>query len=297
MSRTIADIRRHIRSAEGLKSVVKTMKTLALVSIGPYERAMPGLDEYAASVETGFRALLWNANAAVLERLCEPVPGPTGAIVFGTDHGMAADFNETLARFAAEALRSNPDGCYIWPVGELLAGRLEGSGLPMSPPIKAPESVDGIPGLLSCLLYDVDRRRARNGLGRIVVFHQLPIWGSGCEPASSALLPLDRAWLDGVVGREWPSRRLPEPINEFLPTVEALLREHLFASLFRACVSSAAAEHSVRLASMQRAERNINDLLDGLDREYHEQRQAVISEELFDVIAGFEVLKTPNGAC
>ena len=202
MSRTIADIRRHIRNAEGLKSVVKTMKTLAMVSIGPYERAMPGLDEYETSVETGFRSILWNADSAVLERLCSPAPGPTGAIVFGTDHGMAADFNETLARFAVEALRSHTDGCYIWPVGELLAGRLEGSGLPMSPPVKAPESVDGIPGLLRCLLYDVDRRRAREGLSRIVVFYQVPIWGSGCEPASSALLPLDRAWLDEIVSRE-----------------------------------------------------------------------------------------------
>ncbi|HOT26887.1 MAG TPA: F0F1 ATP synthase subunit gamma [Candidatus Ozemobacteraceae bacterium] len=297
MSRTIADIRRHIQSAEGLKSVVKTMKTLAMVSIGPYERAMPFLDEYETSVETGFRALLWNADAAVLERLCEPAPGPTGAIVFGTDHGMAADFNETLASFVAKTLRSHADGCHIWPVGELLAGRLEGSGLPMSAPVKAPESVDGIPGLLSCLLYDVDRRRAREGLGRIVVFHQVPIWGAGCEPASSALLPLDRAWLDGIVARAWPSRRLPEPIDAFLPTVEALLREHLFASLFRACVSSAAAEHAVRLASMQRAERNINDLLDALGREYNEQRQTLISEELFDVIAGFEVLKTSDRPC
>jgi len=291
MSRTTVEIRRNIRSAEGLKSVVKTMKTLALVSLGPYERAMPTLEAYEKAVETGFRAILWNAGNDVSDRLCEYIPGPAGAIVFGTDHGMAADFNERLARFTESGLRNHPGGCYIWPVGELVAGRLESSGLPMSPPIKAAESVDGIPGLLSCLLHDVEHRRAHEGLSRILVFYQAPIWGMGCEPRSDSLLPLDRDSLAEIRQRDWPSRRLPEPFNDFTRTLEALLREHLFASLFRACVSSAAAEHSVRLAAMQRAERNINDLLDSLGREYHEQRQATISEELFDVIAGFEVLK------
>ncbi|HNW34666.1 MAG TPA: F0F1 ATP synthase subunit gamma [Candidatus Ozemobacteraceae bacterium] len=291
MSRTIVEIRRHIKSAEGLQSVVKTMKTLAMVSLGPYERAMPPLEEYEKSVETGFRAVLWDAGDEIAEKLCTAEPGPVGAIVFGSDHGMAADFNERLARFTEERLRRHSAPCHIWPVGELVAGRLEGSGLPMSPPVRTSESVDGIPGLLSGLLHDVEKHRTQDGLSRILVFYQTPLWGIGCEPASDALLPLDRPRLDEIRRREWPSRRLPESFNDFTQTLEALLREHLFVSLFRACASSAAAEHSVRLAAMQRAERNINDLLDGLGREYHEQRQATISEELFDVIAGFEVIK------
>lgn len=291
MSRTIVEIRHHIRSAEGLKSVVKTMKTLAMVSLGPYERAMPTLEEYERSIDTGFRAIFPGAGSAVSDKLCSDIPGPAGAIVFGSDHGMAADFNEQLARFTESRLREHPGGCYIWPVGELVAGRLAGSGLPMASPTRSPESVDSIPGLLSGLLRDVDRRRKTGEIGRIMVFFQTPIWGVGCRPASDSLLPLDRDWLDRVRQQKWPSRRLPEAFNEVTPTLEALLRERLFTCLFRACVRSGAAEHSVRLAAMRRAERNINDLLDSLGREYHEQRQAVISEELFDVIAGFELLK------
>ncbi|HEY9069341.1 MAG TPA: F0F1 ATP synthase subunit gamma [Candidatus Ozemobacteraceae bacterium] len=290
MSRTIVEIRHHIRSAESLKSVVKTMKTLALVSLGPFERALATLEEYENTVDTGFRAALETAGTAVPEELCRELPGPAGAIVFGSDHGMAADFNERLARFTEARLRNLPGGACIWPVGELVAGRLEDCGIRLEPPLRAPESVDAIPGLLSCLLHDIDGRRRRGEITRLLVFYQTPLWGIGCEPAWDALLPLDPSRLADVRGRKWPSRRIPEPLQALSPILEALLREHLFACLFRACVRSGTAEHSVRLAAMQRAERNIGDLLEALGREYHEQRQAAISEELFDVLAGFEAL-------
>ena len=43
--------------------------------------------------------------------------------------------------------------------------------------------------------------------------------------------------------------------------------------------------------AMQHAEKNIGDLLNGMNKEYHHLRQSSIDEELFDVIAGLEALK------
>ena len=74
------------------------------------------------------------------------------------------------------------------------------------------------------------------------------------------------------------------------PTVLALVREYLFVSLFKACAESLATENASRLAFMQRAERNIGDLLEQLRADFHQQRQNSIDAELFDLISGFEVL-------
>ncbi len=41
---------------------------------------------------------------------------------------------------------------------------------------------------------------------------------------------------------------------------------------------------------MERADKNINDLLEQLHRAFHQLRQSGIDEELFDVISGFEAL-------
>jgi len=73
-------------------------------------------------------------------------------------------------------------------------------------------------------------------------------------------------------------------------TLRALIREYLFISLFRACAESLASENASRLAAMERAEQNINELLETLHGTFHRLRQAGIDEELFDVVSGFEAL-------
>jgi len=54
--------------------------------------------------------------------------------------------------------------------------------------------------------------------------------------------------------------------------------------------NSLASENASRLAAMQRADNNIDELLDDLNGTFHHLRQSGIDEELFDVIAGFKVL-------
>ena len=73
----------------------------------------------------------------------------------------------------------------------------------------------------------------------------------------------------------------------------ALVREYLFVSLFRACAESLASENASRLAAMQRAEKNIDELLVDLNRAFHRLRQSGIDEELFDVVSGFEAQARP----
>jgi F-type H+-transporting ATPase subunit gamma len=77
-------------------------------------------------------------------------------------------------------------------------------------------------------------------------------------------------------------------------TLRALIREYLFVSLFRACAESLASENASRLAAMQRAEKNIDELLEDLNGTFHRLRQSGIDEELFDVISGFEALVEPR---
>jgi F-type H+-transporting ATPase subunit gamma len=60
--------------------------------------------------------------------------------------------------------------------------------------------------------------------------------------------------------------------------------------LFKACAESLASENSSRLAAMQRAEKNIEEMLDALNHKFHSLRQSTIDEELFDVVSGFEAL-------
>ena len=52
-----------------------------------------------------------------------------------------------------------------------------------------------------------------------------------------------------------------------------------------------------RLAAMQRADKNIDELLEDLNGTFHRLRQSGIDEELFDVISGFEELVRRGSFC
>jgi F-type H+-transporting ATPase subunit gamma len=104
------------------------------------------------------------------------------------------------------------------------------------------------------------------------------------------LLPLDETWWRELAELSWPTKNLPEFVGSDTETLRALIHEYLFVSLFRACAESLASENVSRLAAMQRADKNIGELLEDLNGTYHRLRQSGIDEELFDVIAGFEAL-------
>ena len=66
--------------------------------------------------------------------------------------------------------------------------------------------------------------------------------------------------------------------------------------MFAAFAESLASENAARLASMQVAERNIEDRLKGLTSEFHQSRQASVSSELLDIISASEALTRQRGS-
>ena len=104
------------------------------------------------------------------------------------------------------------------------------------------------------------------------------------------MLPLDHTWQNKLTATAWPTRNLPEVIEGAKSALEAFVRGYFFVLVFQACTESLASENASRLAAMQRAEKNIEDILEDLNRTFRRVRQESIDEELFDVISGFEAL-------
>jgi F-type H+-transporting ATPase subunit gamma len=114
--------------------------------------------------------------------------------------------------------------------------------------------------------------------------------GSIYEPIGKRLLPLDLDWQKQLVAAPWPTKLSPEVIHGVKSSLRAFIREHLFVLLFQACAESLASESASRLAAMQRAEKNIDGILEDLNLKLHRIRQESIDEELFDVISGYDTL-------
>jgi F-type H+-transporting ATPase subunit gamma len=91
----------------------------------------------------------------------------------------------------------------------------------------------------------------------------------------------------------WPTKKIPQVIDGPQPALDAFIQGYLFVLLFQACAESLNSENASRLSAMQRAEKNIKQILEDLNLEFHRVRQESIDEELFDVVSGFEALAKP----
>ena len=291
MSDTTASLRRKIKSAGDLQSVVRTMKALAASSISQYEESVLALADYYRSVELGLGACFRERSLASppVERPGPTEMGPIGAIVFGSDQGLVGQFNEVIADFAIKTLKSLPGKAQVWAVGERVHDRLQDAGMPLVGLFAVPSSVQAITPLVGQIQIESESHRTRMKCDRIYVFHNCPESGALYEPVSQRLLPLDARWQQGVAHTHWPTGNLPEVMGG-KAALRGLLHEYLFISLFRACAESLASENASRLAAMQRADKNIDDLLEELKGTSHRLRQNSIDEELFDVISGFDAI-------
>jgi F-type H+-transporting ATPase subunit gamma len=297
MSGTTESLYRKITSAQDLEGVVRSMKALAASSIGQYENAVQSLNDYCRTVELGLAACLRHA---------EPIPrvagksqskaGAVGAVVFGSDEGLVGRFNEVLAEFAMRTLSTLPGKTSkIWAVGERIQTLMTDAGPTQGGLLSVPTSVDAVTPLIGQILIEVEAARERGDVVAVYLFHNQPKSGAVYEPVGKQLLPLDNVWQSKLSALPWPTKRLPEIIQGAAPALQAFIRGYLFVLLFQACAESLASENASRLAAMQRAEKNIQETLEDLNRAFHRIRQESIDEELFDVVSGYEALSEEIG--
>ena len=293
MTGTTAGLRRKIGSAGELQSVVRTMKAMAASNIGQYESAERALGDYYRSVELGLSISLRQTApvARMMDGGAHKEPAAIEAVVFGSDQGLVGRFNDVVADFAVNALAALAGKPRVWAVGERVHGRLADAGLALMGSFAVPNSVQAITPLIGQILVEGESRHVQGRITELHLFYNRPASGATYAPVTQRLLPLDDSWQRRLAELPWPTAALPEVIGDHTLTLRALIREYLFVSLFRACAESLASENASRLAAMQRADKNIDDLLETLNGTFHRLRQSGIDEELFDVTAGFEALR------
>lgn len=290
MAQTLETLSRRRDTLGSIRSIVHTMKTMSAINAVPYEHAARAIGSYHQTVLDGLRAFVAKTGPVSLpdveraERLL---------VVFGSDHGLCGNYNEVLAESARlEAMKTGAPARVLC-VGARMSDALSDQGIRPECTFLPPASADGIGRLASDIVTRLDEFGSGDVHNRVavtLVFTRRADMGRR-EPEISQLLPLAPALLSGSGANEWHSRSLPDYTMPPAPLFAALLRNHIFASVFRASAEAMVTENAARLALMQQAEQAVDDRLEEVGGQFRLVRQDEITNELMDIIVGFETLK------
>ena len=293
MAQTLESLSRQNDTLTSIRGIVGTMKTLSAINAAPYEHAARSIEAYHQTILQGFAAFAHRAGGIAL-------PAEEAAahwtVVFGSDHGLCGNYNEALAALVqqhcqAQAPVPAPGKPHLLVIGAKQHDALVDQGLAPEVLLLPPASAQGIGRLAGEIVTRLDAIGHGQPLHRLAVtlaFTQRGEQGQR-EPVVRRLLPLEPGLLQP--DKRWPSRSLPDYRMAPGPLLASLIRNHIFASVFRASAEAMVTENAARLALMQQAEQSVDERRDQVQGELRSVRQTEITNELMDVIMGFEALK------
>jgi F-type H+-transporting ATPase subunit gamma len=283
----IEELRRRTAGATDLLQVVRTMRAIAVAGVREFEVAEQALARYESAVGQGL-ALAWpdlpSRPASNATRATDD--GPVGVIAFGSDHGLVGRFNETLAEYVRGLVSARREMRLI-VLGARLAARL--SDLSPKPEAESsmPRTAGGVTGAASDVLVKVEEWQSQ-GVDEILLVHNTWAPSGTYSPRAHRLVPFDPAII--AAENPWPRRTVPIVLGHKTQVATGLLDQYLRAIVARALTRSLVAENEARLTSTRGAEHNIGERIDELRREYRQAYQGAETEELLDVLAGFEAI-------
>ena len=292
---SLIDIRRRIRSTKSTQQITKAMKMVSSSKLRRAQERIVNSRPYAHEMLRVFNNLATRVDPSTHPLLNDdPTPGRTLLVVITADRGLCGGFNANVIKGAAQFLAERKAGTGAdqadlrEPRGRPRAGRPEGSRLLHAPwlrravrrgqPLQQPQVVARagdrqdlhrrVPGPDVSSVYLVYNEFRSVISQRVVIERLLPI--PKLEPQSPAMDTVDYLFE-------------PSPDRA---AVNTLLPYHVSVQVARALLESSAAEHAARMTAMDAATRNAKDMVDRLTLYMNKVRQASITREIIEIVAG-----------
>jgi F-type H+-transporting ATPase subunit gamma len=303
---TLKDIRARIGSVKNVQKITRAMEMVAAARLRRAEQRIEHLRPYADAIRRMTRRASEAAeNIPSLPILQERESVSTvGLLLVTGDRGLAGPFNSQIIRAGNRRARElQEEGTNVlW----YASGRRGVSSLEF----RGEDLAQGFTGFTDRPAY-ADAREIADAMtaayidekaDRVEIIYNGYISPMNQEVRHETLLPLQHADVlgdedeqedgeggDGDQPDQSRSLWIYEPDPEEI--LARLVPDYVEISIYRALLESTASEHGARMTAMRSASDNANELIDDLTLEANRQRQAEITQEIMEVVAGAEGLR------
>jgi F-type H+-transporting ATPase subunit gamma len=293
---TIQDIKRRLRSVGNTRKITRALELVAAAKLRRAEARIEAMRPYAERM----RELMIGTARATPSRqfplLEEREDAKSVAIVPVTgDRGLAGPFNsQVVRRSLALAQEARGQGLEVkWAVvGRKGRSTLRFRRFPIAEAwtgfTDEPSHTDA-----QAVAHKIAELFTEREVDRVVIVYNHYVSPLTQTVEVEDLLPIPRSALEDEeqksaydIALEGDFIYEPEP-EEIL---QRLLPSYLETSVHRALLESAASKHGAQMTAMRNASKNAGELIDRLTLEMNRARQAAITQEILEVVAGADAL-------
>ena len=273
-------IKTRIRSVESTRQITKAMELVATSKLrhakARVERARP-YHEVLSEAISGLQAGVLESPSVFT---CEREVKRTCYVVIGGDRGLAGGYNANLFRMFA-AMTGGTDFCVL-PVGKKTLEHFTRLGCALLTDCFGSTAEIGI-GDCAQLARLLCEGFERGDFDRVLVLYTEFLSMLSQVPTSQTLLPIP---LND--GESRYTGALVEGAAEEL--VKKIVPLYVSGILYSALCEASASEHGARRTAMSAANKSAGEIIDTLVLHYNRARQAVITQEITEIVSGADAL-------
>jgi F-type H+-transporting ATPase subunit gamma len=299
MATSQRDVRNRISSVKNIQKITRAMEMVAAARLRRAEQRIEALRPYAGAIRRMTREAAEAAGSVPrLPILAEHEQvRSVGLLLIAGDRGLAGAFNSQIVRAGVAAGREH-DQEGRKPV-YYASGRRPASSLAF----RGLEPAQSFTGFSDRPAYADARTIAERLMAAYIddEVDQVEIFYNGyISPISQVvrrevLLPLQQATvLEEDAEEDAAEQPAHKALVEYEPDPEEILRrlvpDYVEISIYRALLESTASEHGARMTAMRNASENAGELIEDLTLQMNRARQAEITQEIMEVVAGAEGL-------
>lgn len=281
---SMRDLKRRIRSIKNTQHITRAMKMVAAAKLRKAQAQVTAARPYTEKLEEVVGRLM-----ASVDLMSQPLAAPrevkkVGYVLITADRGLAGGYNANLIRLAEETLKKETRPAALVTVGRKGRDYFRRRQVEM---VRSFTDIGDEPDITQAreLARQLVDLYLAGALDEINLIYSRFYSALRQVPRVDRLLPI-AADVAGEGGVE-------DYIYEPSPAVvlQSLLPRYCEIKVYRALLEAKASEHGARMTAMDNATENAAEMIDKLTLSFNRARQAAITREIVEVVAGADALK------
>jgi len=288
---SLKDIKKRIGTVKNTQQITKAMKMVSAAKLRRAQDAVVAARPYADKMADVLSSLALREDADGHALLAERGKGKALVVLITGDRGLCGGFNTNIAKVAERFIRDKAEGFESYEL--LIVGRKGNDYLKRRAGMDITKVHENLVGtgqvtyptgaLLGQEIIELYKGGEYDGV--FLIYNAFQSAMTQIQTVMQ-LLPIVPKEVDEDV-------HVAEYIYEpnAAEVLEEIMPKHIEVQMFRALLESAASEHGARMTAMDSASKNASEMIGKLTLMYNRARQAAITTELSEIVAGAESIK------